>query len=491
MEYNSKSKKIDLLDYILKEDPKQDYNAFFNFLYNNLKSQQLDYFVDCSIFEKKKYDKYKKEFCIKYPDNLNKLEKSCIGSMLGMAIGDAMGARVEFLPLNYKYNQINDMGNTKKGNFSLQPGQWTDDTSMGLCIADSLIEKKGKFVPRDIMMRFILWWFFGYNNAFRYDKERSNKHSVGLGGNIAGSLYEYVNQKGKNVYTQYGNKDTSGNGSIMRNAAIPLCFFRNENEALTQAKNQSLITHQGDEAAGCCQLLTYIIVKILNLKIGKKMINEYCEIKTNFTDIDENNNKITLKDILNNLSKFKCDYESVNILANSKQEKNDKDRNWNWKDTNFKYSEKRVQSNPGYIGSYCMDGLSMALHVLYTTDSFQNAIIKAVNLCGDADSVGSVVGQIAGAFYELDAIPKEWIGVINYWDHQEIPLRGYILCHLNEANGKNEIYYNDNNLNNNDNNREKNNKKQNINFITNNEKRIKGNRYMSNKENKVNCCYIY
>ena len=72
----------------------------------------------------------------------------------------------------------------------------------------------------------------------------------------------------------------------------------------------------------------------------------------------------------------------------------------------------------------------MALHVLYTTNSFKEAILKGVNLCGDDDSVGSVIGQIAGGFYGLDSIPKEWIKTINRWDHNEIALRGYILCHL-------------------------------------------------------------
>ena len=77
-----------------------------------------------------------------------------------------------------------------------------------------------------------------------------------------------------------------------------------------------------------------------------------------------------------------------------------------------------------------MDGLAMALHVLYTTNNFKEAILKGVNLCGDADSVGSIIGQIAGAFYGMDSIPEEWIKTVNNWDNNEISLRGYLLCHL-------------------------------------------------------------
>ena len=154
-----------------------------------------------------------------------------------------------------------------------------------------------------------------------------------------------------------------------------------------------------------------------------------------------NNDKTkSLNDILNNLAQFKCSYsKSVNYLANSQQEGNNVNRNWNWKDNNFKYSEERARKQPGYIGSYCMDCLSMALHVLYTTNSFEEAILKGTNLCGDADSVGSVIGQIAGAYYGLDSINKKWIETINKWDQNYFALRAYILCHLKELKEPNNI----------------------------------------------------
>ena len=197
----------------------------------------------------------------------------------------------------------------------------------------------------------------------------------------------------------------------MRNAAIPICYFRDMEKALHYTEYQSLITHQGYEAAGCCKLITFIIIKILYSKTSQYKVN--------------------LKDLLDDLKDhFRCEYMSVCYLAHSKQEGNDKNRNWNWKDKNFKYSEVRAALQPDYIGSYCMDSLAMALHIMYFTNSFKEAILKGVNLRGDADSVGSVIGQIAGAFYGLDSIPKEWIKIINKWDNNEIALRGYILCHL-------------------------------------------------------------
>ena len=345
--------------------------------------------------------------------NITEKEKKGIGSMLGMAIGDAMGSRLEFKPIDYdNKNPLKNMGKNPGGHFNLYPGQWTDDTSMGLCLADSLLMNKGQLNQRDLMHRFIAWWRGGYNNAFRFnEKPRS---SVGLGGNINLSFKKYLKDYNENRQlkdeTEAGNKETSGNGTLMRNAAIPICFNDDINEARKMATMQSLVTHQGIEAKECCSLLTHIIFRIFE---GKNQ----------------------LKEILYNLdTDFKCDIKSVNYLAASKQEGDDIDRNWNWKiKEQYKYSPSRSYSNPGYIGSYAMDNMAMSLNIIYNTDNFKDAIIKAVNLKGDSDSVGSVVGQIAGAYYPIEEIPSDWIKEINKWDHGEIALRGYMLARLKKG----------------------------------------------------------
>jgi len=340
------------------------------------------------------------------------LESGSMGSMLGMAIADSMGHRHEFQDVDYDTITLEDMGVGPGGAFGLQPGQWTDDTSMGLCLADSLIMKKGNYDAHDLMHRFLCWWNYGYNNAFRNDTSRN--HSVGLGGQISGSFWAYINEPKE--FTESGDKYSSGIGSIMRNAAVPICYHKNIDKAMEIAYKQSKLTHQGDEAAECCRLLTYIIVKILNR---------------------EKKEKETLKDFLdNNLKDFDTKEESVACLVSSKAENKkdipepDPDRDWNWKKEHFRYSPTRSELQPGYIGSYAMDGMAMALHVVYYTNTFRDAIIKVVNLRGDSDSVGAVVGQIAGAFYGIEAIPSKWIETVSQWDDMEIPLRGYILQKL-------------------------------------------------------------
>ena len=345
---------------------------------------------------------------------ISELEKSAIGSIMGMAIGDAMGSTYEFQNVEYDKIDLFDMERENEGNFNLEPGQWTDDSSMGLCLADSLLVNNGDLKINDLMLRFLAWNFGGYNNAFRFNEKYglNARRSIGLGGNISMALYRYFNFHEDE--TQAGDKFTSGNGSIMRNAAIPICFYYDINLACDKAKKQSLSTHRGLEAKECCSLLTFIIITIFNEKEKK-----------------------SLKEILDNIGdKFETSEYSVECLAKSKPEDNRLDRDWNWKKDKFYYNEQRAKSNPGYIGSYAMDNMAMSLHIVYHTKSFKEAIIKAVNTRGDSDSVASVVGQIAGAYYPIEDIPSQWIDRINKWDDGEIALRGYMLSRIHSKKSK-------------------------------------------------------
>jgi ADP-ribosylglycohydrolase len=349
----------------------------------------------------------KKELLKKF--KLTIKEKRAIGSMLGMAIGDAMGARYEFKKVRYDEIDLKGM-DSKYSNFNMEPGQWTDDTSMGLCLADSLLMNKGELDPHDLMKRFLCWWYGGYNNAFK--KNATPRHSVGLGGNISQSFKRYF--KYQEEETGAGDENTSGNGSIMRNAAIPICFYKDIDIACEMARKQSLITHQGDEAKECCSLLTHIIVKIFN---GEQ-----------------------IKEIVNNLgSSFHTDVTSVKYLANHKKEGYDKDRNWDWTVNQYFYSPTRTTKQRGYVGSYVMDNMAMSLNTIYRTNNFKDAIIRAVNIRGDSDSVASVVGQIAGALYPIETVPGDWIKAIYRWDHGEIALRGYMLARIGKSNNSKNV----------------------------------------------------
>merc|ERR1711991_1101598 len=170
----------------------------------------------------------------------------------------------------------------------------------------------------------------------------------------------------------------------MRNAAPSLVCWDDIDKCMEMSRNQSKTTHQGDEAAECCALMSYIIVKAMNSK----------------------EEKIDHRALLDSIVDFKTEFYSMQCMCRSEQEKrnesNEKlkleDGNWNWKDKDFKYSPNRSKEQPGYVGSYCMDAMAMSLHCIYTTDSFEEALLKTINMRGDADSTGSVCGQLAGMF---------------------------------------------------------------------------------------------
>jgi hypothetical protein len=195
-----------------------------------------------------------------------------VGAMLGMAIGDAVGAHLEFLPVtdvpspdatfslaamvaesskkSQRFGLLSGRSSTPiytgtSNKFRLKEGQFTDDTSMGLCIADSLLAESAAkstnpFNGADCRKRFHLWWNFGMCNAFRLDPSRSA--SVGLGGNIACSLG--VLKTGEEPPPTFGrDNEDAGNGSIMRLGPVPVRFHRNVGQARKVAVLSSLTTH--------------------------------------------------------------------------------------------------------------------------------------------------------------------------------------------------------------------------------------------------------
>lgn len=348
----------------------------------------------------------------------NGSEKRAIGAMLGLAVGDALGAPVEFQPVKYEGYGVRGMGHEGSNKFCLKAGQWTDDTSMSLCLADSLLTHP-EFSPRDLRLRFQNWWQFGYNNAFGYDEPP--RSSVGLGGNISQSFTEFVTEDTE--FTTAGDRFTSGNGSLMRLAPSALRHWNNAEKAMETAYKQSKTTHQGDEAAECSRLLAFVLCQLIS---------------------DDGPDKMRKERILGELKEnFKSEIYSVNVLADADKEKkhpdnrdfNLADRNWQWKMHRYHYAPGRAKEMPGYVGSYCMDALAMAFHCVWHSTNFEEAVLKAVDIGGDADTVGAITAQIAGALYGVDNIPKHWIEAVQQWDNGgSIAYRAKLLFDLAQKN---------------------------------------------------------
>ena len=186
-------------------------------------------------------------------------------------------------------------------------------------------------------------------------------------------MAEFV--KSRTEYTAAGDLNTSGNGSVMRNGPVSAAFWRNPNEAMAVAARQSKTTHQGDEAAECCRLLSWICAHGIQGGVPKKT--------------KSGAHRALMEQLC---SSFPTESYSVGCLARAEaEERRDsnkkfslKDRDWSWRTQDYQYSPQRAKEQPGYIGSYAMDNLSMALHCVYTTDTFGDALRQC--LCrGGAD----------------------------------------------------------------------------------------------------------
>jgi ADP-ribosyl-[dinitrogen reductase] hydrolase len=370
-----------------------------------------------------------------------------MGSVCGMAVGDALGHPFEFIPATDDpgtsfFDLETKEFNCEFNKFHLERGQWTDDASMGLCMADSLIMKRS-YDGGDMRTRFWCWWFRGYNNAFRRDKERASKRSIGLGGNVASSLAELSWLEGDelgrvpsvpDVYE--ARSEDSGNGSLMRLAPVPVFFCTAPPTELHRiASLSSQTTHPGIYASEACAVLAHVIASAITRPVDDKADAR------SFLDraIEEYVVASGLK------GKTGPGYDEMRSLLASAPLRPEEGC-WDWRSEQLRV-ESSLRARGGmyngypvcsdYFGSYSIDGLAVALWAVYNTRSFDEAVVKSVNVHGDADSHGSITGQIAGAFYGYSQINRTFLDWLKRWDDNETAVKALLLYHLGlEAQGK-------------------------------------------------------
>jgi len=348
-------------------------------------------------------------------------ENKAITSFLCLGIGDALGAHLEGQLVDYNRNIIKDfpsLDEVKHDKARPGYGLFTDDTSMALCMADSILLNNFEFNGIDMRHRFVLWWFKGYNNGRANDPK--DKLSFGIGTTTMNSMMYFLKKPTHNVIPVFNyQQENNANGSIMRIAPVPIAYHDNLEKALEFARQQSWTTHNGHEAAELCKLITFLIIKFMHMNTPEECFNFLEELPKH----------------------YKSEVDSVQALIESTTEKDFSlyegmnnnssldDRNWNWKDPNWKYSPRRIEKAPEFVGIYSMDNAAMSLHIIYHTRSLKDVILKAVNLGGDCDSVGAVAGAIAGAIYGYDDFVKDAYEWVKKWDEMKIALRAYKLFH--------------------------------------------------------------
>jgi ADP-ribosyl-[dinitrogen reductase] hydrolase len=278
------------------------------------------------------------------------------GSLLGLAVGDAVGTTLEFHRPG-TFAPINDM--VGGGPFRLQPGEWTDDTSMALCLAESLIEKQG-FDPVHQLETYVRWWREGHLS--------STGACFDIGNTVRQALWQFKNT-GK-PFCGSTDAQTAGNGSIMRLAPVPLFYAKNPLEVIEKSAESSRTTHGAATCVDACRYFGALIAGAVNGDAKDVLLSErYCPISGYWAanplvaEIDE-------------------------IAAGS-----------------FKLRQPPEIKGTGYV----VKSLEAALWAFYNSSSFAEGCLLAVNLGDDADTTGAVYGQLAGAFYGESGIPFKWL----------------------------------------------------------------------------------
>ena len=136
----------------------------------------------------------------------------------------------------------------------MEPGQWTDDTSMALCLAVSLIECGG-FDPEDQMGRYVRWWREGYLSC-------TDGPAFDIGSTVKDALSRFG--RTGNPYAGSTNPNSAGNGSLMRLASAPMYFLGDAMEAIDRSADSSKTTHGAEEAVDACRYFACLLVGALN-----------------------------------------------------------------------------------------------------------------------------------------------------------------------------------------------------------------------------------
>jgi ADP-ribosylglycohydrolase len=289
------------------------------------------------------------------------------GSLLGLAIGDALGTTLEFKKKD-SFQPIKDMNGG--GPFNLEAGQWTDDTAMALCLADSLLEC-GEHNAQDQIERYIRWRDTGYNSC--------TNSCFDIGITISNALCNFERTNNPNAgSTTYRS---AGNGSIMRLAPIVIFYAESKGVSLQQtierAAESSLTTHGEQRSVEACRVLAHLLSTLLLGQFSKE------EVMYHVLSAFPVSSEQTLE-----INELRLAVELATLTTTPREQI--------------------------FGRGYVVDSLQAAIWCFMRSNNFKDGALLAANLGDDADTTCAIYGQIAGAYYGFEGIPESWLNKL-YW----------------------------------------------------------------------------
>jgi ADP-ribosyl-[dinitrogen reductase] hydrolase len=290
---------------------------------------------------------------------MNEIKNRKRGALLGLAIGDALGAAVEF----QERGTFEPIKGYRGGgpHICCQAGDWTDDTSMALAMGDSLGEKGWDAL--DQMCRYVKWMDSGDYTIPGYCFDI---------GNVTQSALMKFQSNPHTPFCGPTDDEASGNGSIMRLAPLSIYFadlYPSKLDVLADyAKMSSQMTHGSCKCYSACEYMALIMAAFINGETKEDVLNNTHSIAQFLLNKTDDNFSVVVKDII------KGSYRSGKNICGS-----------------------------GYV----CDSLEAALWAFWHTNDFKEAVLSAINLGDDTDTTGAVCGQMAGAYYGESGIPTD------------------------------------------------------------------------------------
>lgn len=277
------------------------------------------------------------------------------GSLVGLATGDALGAAVEFLPPG-TFPPVTDLRGG--GPHGLEAGYWTDDTSLALCLAESLVERRG-FDPRDQLARYLAWYRDGHLSA--------TGHCFDIGVTTLAALRRFEATGDPDAGLK--SEPSAGNGSLMRVAPVPLAYYRDPALAVELSGRSSSTTHALPVCIDACRYYGALIAGAMR-DVSKEEL-----LAPRYAPSPECWERHPL-------------HPEIDAVAMG----------------SFLEREPPVIRGGGHV----VRSLEAALWAFSRSATFEEGSLLAVNLGDDADTTGAVYGALAGAYHGIHGIPRAW-----------------------------------------------------------------------------------
>jgi ADP-ribosyl-[dinitrogen reductase] hydrolase len=281
------------------------------------------------------------------------------GTLLGLAIGDSLNAAVEFQLLG-TFEEVT--GYRGGGPHDLAPGEWTDDTSLAVALADSIANVGWDL--NDQARRYVAWWREGQYSV--------NGQCFDIGTTTSDAL-RYFEETGDARTSGDPSEEASGNGSIMRLAPVPIRYahlFPDRLDELIQLTvDSSRTTHASPQCLSACAYFGLLLAGLI------QGVDRSEVLSPDWPPL------LRLKEI------YPLHPEIEEVTAGS-------------------FHRKQPSEIVG--SGYVVKSLEAALWAFHDAEDFHQAVLRAVNLGDDADTTGAVCGQLAGAYWGETGIPAGW-----------------------------------------------------------------------------------